>query len=221
MTMTVEQTSVGRLIRAAAGGDEQAWADLITRYSPLVVSVINRFTLGRADAADVNQTVWLRLVEHLDRLREPDALPMWLIQTTRHECLRLLRSNRQTWLFDPQDDTTHSYVHASSAPTDADLDADLLRAERRQALRDAYADLPPRCQQMVALLLRDPPVSYEEIGAQLGIPVGSVGPTRGRCVHKLRMCPALAACADALGEIGDAAQNPKGVSRHDTAIVGQ
>jgi RNA polymerase sigma factor (sigma-70 family) len=198
VTTTAEQTSVGRLVSAAAGGDEQAWADLITRYSPLVVSVINRFTLSRADAADVNQTVWLRLVEHLDRLREPAALPMWLIQTTRHECLRLLRANRQTWLFDPQDDATDSYVSAAGPVTDEDVDTHLIRAERRQALRDAYADLPPRCQQLVGLLLRDPPVSYEEIGEQMGIPVGSVGPTRGRCVHKLRTCPALAACADAL-----------------------
>jgi RNA polymerase sigma factor (sigma-70 family) len=185
------------------------------------MTVIHRFDLGRADAADVNQTVWLRLVEHLDRLREPAAIPAWIVQTTRHECLRLLRAGRQTRLFDPLDDQ----VTVVAPPTDGDPDEALLRAERHQALRDAYAELPSRCQELMALLLRDPPASYEQISEQLAIPVGSVGPTRGRCVHKLRNCPALAALTNRVRKADDrdaeqAAQRERG-ARRDIAIVGR
>jgi DNA-directed RNA polymerase specialized sigma24 family protein len=84
-------------------------------------------------------------------------------------------------------------VVTAAAPDVGDLDERLLEAERHQALRDAYDELPPRCRELVGLLLTDPPLSYEEIGARLGVPVGSIGPTRGRCVHKLRTCPALVA----------------------------
>jgi RNA polymerase sigma factor (sigma-70 family) len=199
MTATAVREPVAELVSAAARGDERAWSALIDRYSPLVVTVINRFALSRADAADVNQTVWLRLVEHLDRLREPAAIPGWIVQTTRHECLRLVRAGRETRLFDPLDEVRAAPV------SDEDLDEHLLRAERHQALRDAYAELPSRCQALMALLLRDPPASYDEISEQLAIPVGSVGPTRGRCVHKLRTCPALAALATRGGARRDVA----------------
>jgi RNA polymerase sigma factor (sigma-70 family) len=199
MTATAVREPVAELVVAAAGGDERAWAALIDRYSPLVVTVISRFGLSRADAADVNQTLWLRLVEHLDRLREPSAIPGWIVQTTRHECLRLVRAGRETRLFDPLDEVRAAPV------SDEDLDEHLLRAERHQALRDAYAELPSRCQLLMALLLRDPPASYDQISEQLAIPVGSVGPTRGRCVHKLRTCPALAALATRGGARRDAA----------------
>jgi RNA polymerase sigma factor (sigma-70 family) len=185
-------TTVRHLLHAAARGDEQAWNALIDRYGPLVMAVIRRFALSRADAADVNQTVWLRLVENLDRIREPEALPGWIMRTTRNECLRVLRTDRRTWLFDPLDQAAETVVTAA-APDDGDLDERLLEAERHQALRDAYDELPPRCRELVGLLLSDPPLSYEEIGARLGVPVGSIGPTRGRCVHKLRTCPALMA----------------------------
>ncbi|MFI5932177.1 RNA polymerase sigma factor [Actinoplanes sp. NPDC051494] len=185
---------VATLTRAAAGGDERAWQTLIDRFGPLVMAVIRRYDLSRADAADVNQTVWLRLVEHLDRIREPEALPGWIAQTTRHECVRLLRKDRRTWLFDPLDGAAETVVN-TAAPTAGDLDEQLLAAERRSALRDAYAQLSPRCRGLVDLLLADPPLSYEQIGTRLGVPVGSIGPTRGRCVDKLRLCPALAALA--------------------------
>jgi len=192
------------LVHAAARGDEQAWNALIDRYGPLVMAVIRRFTMSSADAADVNQTVWLRLVENLDRIREPEALPGWIMQTTRNECLRLLRTDRRTWLFDPLDGVAEKVVTAA-APDPGDLDERLLEAERHQALRDAYDELPPRCRELVGLLLTDPPLSYEEIGARLGVPVGSIGPTRGRCVHKLRTCPALMAFRGGKEVLRDAA----------------
>lgn len=179
---------VDALVAAATAGDEDAWATLVSRFTPLIWSVVSGFHLRPGDAADVNQTVWLRLVEHLPRLREPAALPMWIAKTARHECLRVLRTSRRTWLFDPLDGT-ETAIGASPAA----VDDGLLQAERQHALREAFAQLPSRCQELLGLMLHDPPLSYDEISARMGMPVGSVGPTRGRCLHRLRQCPALAA----------------------------
>jgi RNA polymerase sigma factor (sigma-70 family) len=180
------------LVGAAAAGDESAWGELVRRYTPLVLSVIRSHGLDRVDAADVNQTVWLRLVEHLDRLRESAALPAWLVTTTRRECHRLLRIGRRTEPFDPYDDSGSGSVGVPVLVDPTSPDEDLLRAERRQALRDAFAQLPARCRDLLALLAADPPASYREVGERLGMPVGSVGPTQARCLAKLRRCPALA-----------------------------
>ncbi|MEJ3743185.1 sigma-70 family RNA polymerase sigma factor [Actinomycetes bacterium KLBMP 9797] len=184
------------LVAAATAGDEDAWAALVSRFTPLIWSVVSGFHLRSGDAADVNQTVWLRLVEHLPRLREPAALPMWIAKTARHECLRVLRTSRRTWLFDP---LTGSEAVAGTwtEPGAAPVDDRLLQAERQHALREAFAQLPSRCQELLGLMLHDPPLSYDEIGNRMGMPVGSVGPTRGRCLHRLRQCPALAAFVNA------------------------
>jgi len=180
----------GPLLAAAAAGDEQAWHGLVERYAPLVASVIRAHRLGWADAADVNQTVWLRLVEHLGAIREPAALAGWLATTTRRECYRVVRMSRPVSTFDP---------YAEGADPRADpgtLDDHILRVERRDTLRAAFALLPPRCRQLLAMALADPPASHREIGERLGMPLGSVGPTHGRCLRKLRDCPALAALVD-------------------------
>ncbi|BCL14557.1 RNA polymerase sigma factor [Micromonospora sagamiensis] len=180
------------LVSAAASGDESAWAELVRRYAPLVATVIRSHGLDRADSADVNQTVWLRLVEQLGRLRDAHALPAWLVTTTRRECHRLLRLGRRTQPFDPYDDSVDGHVGVFLLVDPTTPDEDLLRAERRQALRDAFAQLPPRCRDLLALLAGDPPASYREVGERLGMPLGSVGPTQARCLARLRGCPALA-----------------------------
>lgn len=168
------------LLRAAADGDRRAWDALVERFSGLVWSIARAHRLGAADAADVSQTAWLRLVENLGRIREPDRVGAWLATTTRNECLRVIRrSGRQV-------------------PTDMDLDAEppdtaspladegLLTGERDAALWRAFSAIPERCQVLLRLLISDPPPSYEEIGAALGMPVGSIGPTRARCLEHLR-----------------------------------
>ncbi|WFE21785.1 sigma-70 family RNA polymerase sigma factor [Solwaraspora sp. WMMD937] len=184
--------TVPDLVSAAADGDETAWAALVHRYGPLVAAVIRSHGLDHADAADVNQTVWLRLVEHLGRLREAHALPAWLVTTTRRECHRMLRLGRRTQPFDPYDESTDAHVGVFRLVDPTTPDEDLLRDERCQALRDALAELPPRCRELLTLLVADPPASYREIGERLGMPTGSVGPTQARCLAKLRNCPALA-----------------------------
>jgi RNA polymerase sigma factor (sigma-70 family) len=190
------------LVARAAGGDEDAWAQLVAQYTPLVVAVIKRFELNRADAADVNQTVWLRMVEHLDRLRDPSALPMWIAKTTRHECIRLLRASWRTRPFDPLDAAGEVQLGVAALVEDATVDDGLLRAERYQALREGFAQLPARCQQLLAMTLREPPLTYGEIGERMQIPVGSIGPTRGRCLDKLRNCSALLAFASSVRQSG-------------------
>ncbi|MFS8096038.1 sigma-70 family RNA polymerase sigma factor [Lentzea alba] len=177
------------LVRAAAEGDQSAWNEIVDRYTPLVVSVIYKHRLRPADAADVNQTLWLRLVEQIGRLREPEALPGWIMTTTRNECLRVLRVQQRTHLYDPLSESDA----LESEQTDADVEADLLAVERRQALRDGFAELTDQCKRLLTKLMTDPPPSYQVVSEELAMPVGSIGPTRIRCLEKLRKTPALSA----------------------------
>jgi RNA polymerase sigma factor (sigma-70 family) len=176
------------LVAAATEGDQAAWRELVARYSPLLVSVIRRLGLTPGETEDVAQTVWLRTVEHLGALREPHALPKWLITTGRREAIRLLSSGRRDWLQDPQQDTW------PAVPTgDEDPDEVLDRAERHQALLAGMAELPTRQRDLLILLMTDPPLSYLTISRRTGIPVGSIGPTRARAIERLRRTPAMMA----------------------------
>jgi RNA polymerase sigma factor (sigma-70 family) len=175
-------------VTRAQHGDQQAWDALVERHAPLIWSICRRYRLGGADAQDVAQAVWLRLVDQLDKIRDPAAIAGWLATITRRECCRALRAARRpqaTW--PGRDAETIPDDHAPTA------EQELLAAERHAALRAALVQLTPREQQLIAILTADPPVPYAEISARLGIPVGSIGPTRGRCLAKLRRHPAIAA----------------------------
>jgi len=183
---------VAGLVLRARDGDKQAWDALVERYAPLVWSICRRHRLDGADADDVGQSVWLRLVEHLDRIRDPAALPGWLATTTRRECWGVLRAAHGL-------ETAGYVLDAESIPDRQSVMAEdeLLRAERHAALREAFARLPPSCQRLIALLMEDPPVPYIEISERLGIPVGSIGPTRRRCLDRLRQDPSIVALTKA------------------------
>ena len=187
-----DDLSVTDLVTRAKHGDQRAWDALVERYAPLVWSICCRYRLDRADAEDVGQTVWLRLVDQLGRLREPDALPGWLATTTRRECLQVLDVARRSGTLGPA--PAAEDIPDRQAAT---AEQQLLAAERRAALREAFTALPPQCQRLLALLIQDPPVSYAEISARLGIPIGSIGPFRNRCLDKLRRSPAIAALINA------------------------
>ena len=180
------------LVTRARYGDQQAWDTLVERYAPLVWSICRSYRLTRADTDDVGQTVWLRLVTHLDSLRDPAALAGWIATTTRRECSKACRAARRaqaaTWEADPGDVPDTAAESAESR---------LLAAERRAALLQAFASLSSGGQQLLAILTEDPPVPYAQISARLGIPAGSIGPTRRRCLQKLRHHPAIAALIDA------------------------
>jgi RNA polymerase sigma factor (sigma-70 family) len=177
-----EVSGVSLLIARSAAGDEQAWNELVRRYAPLVMAVIRSYRLGAADAQDVSQTVWLRLVEHLAHIREPEALPGWLATTTQRECGRHVRQGDRVRPVDPLYD--RSMRQATTAV--AGPDARILRAELHQALREGLAELPARDQQLLRLRVADPPLSYQEISELLGMRVGSIGPTLRRSLDKLR-----------------------------------
>ena len=182
-----DASEVSRLVRASASGSETAWNELVRRYSPLVMAVTRTYQLTADDAKDVSQTVWLRLVENLANLREPDALPGWLATTTQRECIRQLRQGRRVLPVDP-----HTDVSLQACET-VDPDTDILRAELHQALRDGLADLPERDQALLKLRAADPPKSYEEISQLLGMPIGSIGPTLRRSLDRLRETSAMRA----------------------------
>jgi len=134
-----------------------------------------------SDAADVAQTTWLRLLEHIDRIEYPDRVGSWLAATARNECLRSLAARKRVVL--AHDDEVFTGVVASGSEVDERILAD----ERDQVVRDALSRLPGRWQRLLELLMADPPASYAEISDQLGLPVGSIGPTRGRCLAQLRV----------------------------------
>ena len=176
------------LVARAGNGDKEAWDELVERYAPLIWSICRRYRLDRADAEDVGQIVWLRLVDQLGSLRDPAALPGWLATTTQRECGRVLRAARKR-------EAPGRSLDAADIPDQVTgaVESELLRAEYHAALREAFTHLPPDDRQLIALLIQDPPVPYAEISARLGIPVGSIGPSRGRCLAKLRRYPAIAA----------------------------
>jgi RNA polymerase sigma factor (sigma-70 family) len=179
------------LVTRARTGDKQAWDALVDRYAPLIWSICRSHRLGRNDAEDVSQTVWLHLVDQINRIRDPAALPGWLVTTTRRECGRVVRAARGPDASYAADVETIPDEQARTA------EQELLAAERHAALREAFAHLPPSCQQLIGLLAEDPPVPYTQISSQLGISVGSIGPNRGRCLDKLRSHPVIGALIDA------------------------
>ena len=171
----------GALVQAAARGDAAAWRALVEGFSGLIMAVTNAHRLSTGDAADVSQTVWLRLVEFIDRIQDPTRVGPWLATTTRHECLRVLaHAKRQPVV--PNSELVLELI-ADDQPA---VDAGLLGRERDADVRRAVAQLPTQSQRLIGLLMMDPPPSYQEISAVTGLPIGSIGPTRGRLLHKVK-----------------------------------
>jgi RNA polymerase sigma factor (sigma-70 family) len=176
--MTDTFSATAELLARAAKGDQRAWDDLVAEHTRLLWAVARSFRLDAADANDVVQTTWLRLVEHLDRIEDPARLVGWLVTTARREALRVLRrSGRERPAYE---DTV------LDRPDDAPpVDTSVLVDERDQALWQAFGRLGQKCQQLLRVAVADPQ-AYEEISAALGMPVGSIGPTRRRCLTQLR-----------------------------------
>lgn len=171
----MREMGTGELVEAACGGDQAAWDVLVERYSRLVWAITRSFRLSTADAADVFQTVWLRLAEHICRLREPERAGAWLATTARNECLRLVRAATRVVVTEDLDDL-------SEGPEA--FEDELPRAEQRAALVAAFALLPERDQQLLAMIV-DPDCSYDDICRDLDMPRGSIGPTRKRSLDRL------------------------------------
>ena len=183
----MDPEEVGRLVRAAATGDSAAWKAIVENFSGLVWAVARGYGLSHADGADVFQTTWLRLAEHLDRITSPERVGAWLATTARHESLRMVRGSARTV---PAEHTTLASLGEvdEHTPEQAVLDAEqaVLDAERAQQVWRAFGGLSARCQQLLRVLTATPPPSYAEAAAALDMPVGSIGPTRARCLGQLR-----------------------------------
>jgi RNA polymerase sigma factor (sigma-70 family) len=173
--------SDARLVKECLGGSEDAWAGLVGRYKNLIFSIPIKQGLSRDDAADVFQRVCMLLLAELPHLREPQALPMWLIRVTSRECARWRRQEKSHSAREP-------LAEGADVEDDALLPEQLLAQVRdEQALRDAVRGLPPRCQQLVEMLFFETPARpYRAVAGALGLAEGSIGFIRGRCLARLR-----------------------------------
>ncbi len=175
-----DRAEIAALVEAAAADDQSAWDALVDRFAPTVWAIARAHRLSPADAADVSQTTWLRLLEHLGRIHQPDRIGAWLATTARRESLHVLRmAGRQTpsgYDFDVLPDAT-----AAVAP-----DRGLLRSENARLVTDLVEKLPVRSRLLLRLLSADSPLSYRDISEALSMPIGSIGPTRARALAQLR-----------------------------------
>jgi RNA polymerase sigma factor (sigma-70 family) len=174
------EASSAELLGRAAKGDQRAWDAIVNRYSGLVWSICRSCGLNQADAAEVSQTTWLRMVQHVDSIRDPERLGAWLSMTARREAWRIHRQTGRTVLVEETE------VFEDIQSMGDDVDRGLLAAERQEALQEAFLVLSPHCQRLMRMLMADPAPSYAEVAAALDMPVGSIGPTRGRCLASLR-----------------------------------
>lgn len=173
----IAQTTHGELLTSAAAGDQAAWNALVDRFGQMVWSVARSFRLDDATAKDVSQTVWLRLVENLDKIGDPERLPGWLATTCRREALRVVnlqgRAIPSEFEYDLEDE----------APS---METILIEDEEVREVVAAFHTLSDDCQQLLRLLTAEPALSYEEISEVIDRPVGSLGPTRARCIERLK-----------------------------------
>jgi RNA polymerase sigma factor (sigma-70 family) len=182
-------TELTGLVTAAAAGDERAWEALYRRFDPALRRVPQGFRLSSHEADDALQATWLRAFRSLHRLENPAAIGGWLLTTARRESLRLLRLGTREL-------PAESAIGVEVPDPDSYDDRDPLRdAERSAAVRIALESLPPRERALLAVLSREPAPTYEEVAAELGMPLGSIGPTRGRALARLRRHPRLAQAA--------------------------
>jgi RNA polymerase sigma factor (sigma-70 family) len=174
---------VRTLWEEATRGAEPAWTEIVRRYTPLVVGVCRRCRVFGVDAEDVAGTVWLRLVGARAGIRQPEALPGWLVTTTRRACVAVLRDKHRQVpsAFDVLDET------------EPGVDVSVLVNERRDAVRSAFRRLPERDRELLAMLFSDPPIPYADISTTLGMPIGAIGPTRQRCLARVRRTAPIAA----------------------------
>jgi RNA polymerase sigma factor (sigma-70 family) len=179
MAQHVRSDDLRGLIQQASHGDQSAWNQLVRRYERLVAAVARSYGLYEADAADVAQNTWIRLFTSLSKINDITRLGGWLTTTAQRESLRMLRQRSRYELDDDQALLTIPHYDRT--------EEDLIIAERDAALRNAVARLPERDRTLLWLLIAEPPRSYAEIGTALGMRIGSIGPTRARCLRRLRV----------------------------------
>jgi len=179
--LLMDDLTSAELVERAALGDQDSWNQITERYSNLLWSIARSYRLSTTDAEDVVQTTWLRLVENLGRIREPERLAGWLATTARNECLSHVRRmgrevvvGNDSWTIDTADDFLPP------------LDTGLLEQERDVELWRSFEQLSAQCQALLRVLMATDPGTYAEVAEAFGMPIGSIGPTRMRCLERLR-----------------------------------
>lgn len=174
------ELSVATLLEGALQDDAACWDQLVARFENLVWSVVRSFAMSDADSLDAAQMTWLRLVERLQDINEPDRLGSWLVTTARRECLRIVHRRTRTMPIDPIDGFRHL----------ADPRDSLQSVHTRDELDRIFVamkELSEKCRSLLRVVLCDPPPSYEQVAEALGLPVGTIGPRRQRCLAELRI----------------------------------
>jgi len=173
--------SEARLVEKCLDGDESAWCTLIDRYKNLIFSIPIKYRLSREEATDVFQMVCLELLSELPRIREPKALPKWILLVTTHKCYHLKNQDRRN------QEKTEGFAKTLQKALPPEAEAIVQQAESEQQVRQAIASLPHRCQQLIRLLFFEEPARpYDEVASMLGLARGSVGFTRQQCLDRLR-----------------------------------
>jgi RNA polymerase sigma factor (sigma-70 family) len=168
-----------RLVRQCLSGSEEAWSLLIEKYKALIYSIPVRYGLPPHEAADVFQATCVELLARLPELREPRALPKWLIQVAHHQCCRWKRESQRVISRDSQRDLPEP-------ETPAIAEALVQQTHEEQMLREAMATLSPKCRRLIELLFFETPSRpYSEVAGELGLAVGSIGFTRQKCIERL------------------------------------
>lgn len=174
------------LVRAAAAGDAAAWEALVGRFSGLVWSVARGRGLGAAEAEDVFQTAWFRLAEHIGRIKDPEQVGAWLATTARHESLKVLRAGLRATPTSDMDVLTVGIDEESPEQAVLESEEAAVKRERAGRLWQTFQELPERCRELLRVLIASPPPSYADIAVAFDMPIGSIGPTRARCLRRLR-----------------------------------
>jgi RNA polymerase sigma factor (sigma-70 family) len=194
------------IVDAARAGHDWAWTALITRFEPMVLGIAARHRLAPCERDEVAQETWLRLFRSLERIDRPAALMGWIATTARNESLRRLRSSKRET---PVEDRA-----LPEPKTEPDMDAPLVARERREALDRALQRVPGRQRRLLRMLMTEPAPSYEQVSAALGIPIGSIGPTRARGIKRLRGDVDLASVLDARHTTSSSRASHRHVRRH-------
>jgi len=172
--------SVAALVERARDGESGAWEELVARFGGMIAATGRRYRLTPSDVAELQQTTWLRLVENLHRIEQPERVGGWLATTARRESLQLLRRAAK---YHSGADQMLANMPDRHLP---EPDARPIAEERETVIRAAWGRLKPRCQELLSLLMTDDPLGYKDLSKLLVMPVGSIGPTRARCLEHLR-----------------------------------
>ena len=174
---------LGALVAAAAGGDQKAWETIVARFDRTIRAIARRHRLAETDQDEVVQRVWIRLIRHIDAIRNPAALSGWLATAARNESLRLITSCR---------DIPVAVLPISATEDDAGPEDEAIAAERCAALHQALDRLPDRQRTLMRMLVAEPARDYDQLSAALDMRKGSIGPTRQRSLARLAHDPQLA-----------------------------